>query len=698
MMTEDKQKKKMAKNLYSLKKDSIFNDFEDVVCDLFAKIQQIRIKRGIFNLKFWDMKNGILLLFLFIFSSLYAQDYETSTITEAETKSALNRMQFRPNANTGNYDVKYHRLELEVDPAIAYLNGQVTTYFEATSTLTQIVFDLTNNMTVSQVIQRGNPLVFSQNSNDELVIILPQEQAVGVLDSLSITYSGNPVSSGFGSFEVSTHAGKPVLWTLSEPYGAKGWWPCKQDLIDKIDSIDVYITAPIANADGDEYVSVSNGLEQSQVINGTTKTTHFRHNYPIPAYLVAIAVTNYAIYSNTVANNGNPFEIINYVYPENLTTIQTQTPVTVDIMNLYSTLFGEYPYADEKYGHAQFGWNGGMEHTTVSFMGSFGRSLIAHELGHQWFGNKVTCGSWKDVWLNEGFATYMSGLVVENLDGDGPFKNWKQQMVTSITSAPGGAVFLTDADTLSVNRVFDQRLSYNKGAMILHMLRKKLGDTDFFQGMQNYINHPDHAFGYAKSEDFIRIMENSTGEDLFDFFEDWLYGEGYPSFNLEWSQAVPTEMKFNLKQTQSHSSVSFFEVQLPIRLLGTAGETLDLVLDHTVGNENFTRPVNFTVAEVLINPEFDVISKNNTAVLSTDNPLLNTEILFYPNPVSHTLHIKKPDFLTVDQIRIYNTLGQLISTSDWSPTIDVSSLSTGLFFMELQTNQGSINKSLLKNQ
>ncbi|MBO3096636.1 M1 family aminopeptidase [Gelidibacter pelagius] len=643
------------------------------------------------------MKNSTLVLFLIFSSFLSAQNHQFSDLREAEMKSALNRMQMRPNANTGNYDVKYHRLELEVDPSVAFISGDVTTHFEATSDLNQIVFDLTDNMTVSQVLQRGNPLEFSQNNNDEVVITLAQLQNTGVLDSLTISYSGNPVSSGFGSFEVNTHAEKPVLWTLSEPYGAKGWWPCKQDLIDKIDRIDVYITTPSTNPDGDGYVAVSNGLEQSQVINGSNKTTHYRHNYPIPAYLVAIAVTNYTVYYDTVFNSGNPFEIINYVYPENLAAVQAQTPVTVDIMNLYSTLFGEYPYADEKYGHAQFGWGGGMEHTTVSFMGSFGRNLIAHELGHQWFGNKVTCGSWKDIWLNEGFATYMSGLVVENLDGNTPFKNWKQQMVTSITSTPDGAVFLKDADTLTVNRIFNQRLSYNKGAMVLHMLRKQLGDTDFFQGLRNYLNHPDHAYGYAKSEDFIRIMESTSGQDLSEFFEDWLYGEGYPSFKLEWSQAIPTEINFTLEQTQTHPSVSFFETQLPIRLVGTAGETIDLVLDQTVNQENFTRTVNFMVAEVLINPEFDMISKNNTVVLGTDEHVLNMEIKFYPNPTSDSFSIKKPDFLRVDQIRIYNTLGQLIHTSGWNDTIDLSTVSSGMFFVELQTNKGRINKSLLKN-
>ena len=185
------------------------------------------------------------------------------------------------------------------------------------------------------------------------------------------------------------------------------------------------------------------------------------------------------MYSHTVTNNGNPFEIINYVYPENLTSAQASTPVTVSIMELFSNKFEEYPYASEKYAHAQFGWGGGMEHTTVSFMGSFGRNLIAHELAHQWFGDKITCGSWKDIWLNEGFATYLSGLVIEEFDGEPSFKNWKQGRVSSITSQPDGAVYLSDSDTTSVSRIFSSRLSYNKGAMVLHMLRKKVGDANF---------------------------------------------------------------------------------------------------------------------------------------------------------------------------------------------------------------------------
>jgi aminopeptidase N len=262
-------------------------------------------------------------------------------IIEAETKSALAMINGTRNPNTGNYDVKYHRLEFEVDPNVSFISGDVTTYFEAKETLNEITFELTDNMNVSQVIQRGNSLTFVQNNDDEVVITLSPPQNPGVLDSLTITYSGNPVSSGFGSFEQSSHNGDPIIWTLSEPFGAKGWWPCKQDLIDKIEMMDIYITTPLNNPSNEEYIAVSNGMEQSQVINGNTKTTHYKHQYPIPAYLVAIAVTNYEIYSHVVPNNGNPFDIVNYVFPEDLGYAQSSTPVTVDIMDLFTDLFEE---------------------------------------------------------------------------------------------------------------------------------------------------------------------------------------------------------------------------------------------------------------------------------------------------------------------------------------------------------------------
>ncbi|MGB3605646.1 M1 family aminopeptidase [Psychroserpens sp.] len=640
----------------------------------------------------------LLILLGLAYSGAYAQDYNETLndIRESEAKSALTKIMHRSNLNTGNYNLKYHRLELDLDPSVAFISGAVTSYYEAKSDLSTITFDLATNMTVSQVLQRGNPLAYTQNDDDELVITLAETLLAGVLDSLTVSYSGNPVSSGFGSFEQTTHQGDPVIWTLSEPYGAKAWWPCKQDLIDKIDSVDVFMTTPQFNASNEEYVSVSNGLEQSQVVSGTQKTTHFKHRYPIPAYLIAIAATNYEVYSHSVPNNGNAFDIVNYVYPESLATAQASTPITVDIMNIFTNLFEDYPFAEEKYGHAQFGWGGGMEHTTVSFMGSFNRNLIAHELAHQWFGNKITCGSWKDIWLNEGFATYLSGIIYESLDGNDAFTTWKQQRNTSITSSPDGAVYLSDTDTTSVGRIFNGRLSYNKAAMVLHMLRKRLGDGTFYQALQDYLSTAEHAFDYAKTEDFISIVETTSGEDLTEFFDDWLYNEGYPSYSLSWQQPTISEITIVLDQTQSNASVSFFEAPVPVRLLGTLGEELDLVLDHSANQQSFTQSVNFTVQDVLFDPESDLISANNE-VLSTGEFQILDGFLVYPNPTNDILYIKKPEGITISEINIYNTLGQLISSTQEQQSIDTSSWASGLVFVQFQTNEGVITKSVLKN-
>ena len=535
------------------------------------------------------MKKMLLFTFILFSTFLSAQDVDTDLpcIIEAETKSALNIMFGTTNLNTGNYDLQYNRLDLTVDPAVAFISGDVTSYFEAKENMNEVTFELSDNMVVSQVLQRGNSLTFVQNSDDEVVITLPVQQNMGVLDSLTISYSGNPISSGFGSFEQDTHNGDPVIWTLSEPYGAKGWWPCKQDLNDKIDLVDIYITSPQFNASNEENMAVSNGLELSQTVNGPNKTTHYRHQYPIPAYLVAIAVTNYEIYTHEVANNGNPFDIVNYVYPEDLSSAQSSTGITVNIMDLFSDLFEEYPYSDEKYGHAQFGWGGGMEHTTVSFMGGFSRGLIAHELAHQWFGDKITCGSWQDIWLNEGFATYLTGLVTEDFDGEAAFRGWRSGKISSITSSSSGSVYIPAQDTTTVGRIFSSRLSYNKPSMVLHMLRKKLGDATFYQGLQDYLSDPNFAYGYAKTPDFIAKMEDASGEDLTEFFNDWIYDEGYPSYTVTWNQNSGNDVSLTINQAQSHSSVSFFEAPVPIRFYGTNSEELDVVFDNTVNGENF---------------------------------------------------------------------------------------------------------------
>jgi aminopeptidase N len=217
----------------------------------------------------------------------------------------------------------------------------------------------------------------------------------------------------------------------------------------------------------------------SETQNGNLRTCHWKSHYPIAAYLVAIAVTNYSYYSNYVPlGSGDSLQVLNYVYPEDLTYAQSNTPGIISIIQLYDSLTITYPFFKEKYGHCQFGWGGGMEHQTMTYLVSFDYSLMAHECAHQWFGDMVTCGSWEDIWLNEGFATYWQGMTVEHYDPSN-WMGWKQSQRDYIISQPDGSVLCTD--TTDVGRIFDGRLTYSKGAYLLHMLRWTVGDAAFFQ-------------------------------------------------------------------------------------------------------------------------------------------------------------------------------------------------------------------------
>lgn len=638
------------------------------------------------------MKKTYLLLFCFSISYLFAQTptSKTKSIAEAEMKSAQQLMDFQVNANTANYDITYHKLELTVNPNNKFISGKITTTFTALANMSTITFDFANTLTASSVKKGTTNLTFTENTNNELIITLPATQAAGTSATIEITYSGTPPNNGFGSFEQTTHNGVPIIWTLSEPFGARDWWPCKQDLNDKINSIDVYITAP------SQYKAVSNGIETTPpVITGSSKTTHFHHGYPIPAYLIAFAVTNYSVYTQTGGTAPNTYPIINYIYPENLAQATSQLDVTPDILALYESLFEIYPFHNEKYGHAQFGWGGGMEHTTVSFMANFSRELIAHEMAHQWFGDKVTCGTWKDIWLNEGFATYLATLVIENFDGPDAFIAEKNDMVNSITSTPNGNLYLTDTQATNVNRIFSTQLTYNKGAMVIEMLRFKMGDVMFFQALKNYLADTNLAYKYAVTTDLKSHLEAVYGSSLTEFFNDWVYNQGYPTYSITAQNWGAGQARFVINQTQSDPSVSFFEMPVPVRVFGAGGQQADLVLNNTTNGEEIIASVPFAITSVVFDPDKHLISLNSNITLGTQNFDLEKAIAIYPNPGSDDLHIQMPSTLSLEKVIIYNNLGQKVMENP-NADFSVNSLATGIHYLDIQTTEGTFHKKFIK--
>ena len=313
------------------------------------------------------------------FSQINSKIDNTDEISSIEKKGVILNSKSLRSLVTNNYDLKYNRCEWQIDPAINYIKGAVTFFFEPlVNNFNQIQFDLSDSLTVDSVKYHSTSLTFAHLTGDLLQITLNTTIPINTLDSLTIYYQGVPAGSGFGSFVHSTHSGTPIIWTLSEPFGAKDWWPCKNDLIDKSDSIDVIVTVPQGNR------VASNGVLISETPSGSNVIFHWKTRYAIASYLVAIGVTNYVQYSNYVPlPAGDSLLVLNYVYPEDLVPAQSQTPDIINVIKLYDSLTIQYPFAKEKYGHCEFGWGGGMEHQTMSFVVNFGHSLIAHECAHQ---------------------------------------------------------------------------------------------------------------------------------------------------------------------------------------------------------------------------------------------------------------------------------------------------------------------------
>lgn len=638
------------------------------------------------------MKKLLLVLFAVSFSSIFAQhneEAELKTLIKQELKRYARMIDYNVNPNTLNYDLRYQRLELDLDPAQAFVSGTVTNHFVPNQNISSIYFDLANNLTVSEVKYHGSNLNFTQLNTKEIKIDFPSQIPASTLDSLSIKYSGTPATEGSAgdAFTVSYQGGNPVLYTLSEPYGAQEWFPTKQSMNDKIEKVDVKITTP------SQYSVASNGkLFSETVLPGNKKLTFWQTNYPIPAYLIALGITNYTKFNDTMGNP--PFPFVNYVYPStvNNSTIMGNINWTKEIMNVFEEYFGPYPYRDEKYGHMEFGWGGGMEHSTMSSMGSWGKSIIAHELAHQWFGDKVTVGAWNDIWLSEGFATFGAHLANEKLlMTPAQFRNFLTSEKQYITSVPYGSVYVDDSNLGSVNAIFDGRLSYSKAGFVVRMMKWVLGDDPFYAAMKDYHSRPNLAYNYVRTADLKNSILQSTGKDLTEFFNDWIYGQGFPTYQIRWNQTSDQVLRIKVSQTTSNSTVPLFEMPLPIKVNGTSGQVAYLKLDNNQNVQNFAEQIPFPVASVQFNYDVQIVEANST--VAKDNSILATndssisKVQLFPNPAKTEIAIS--GISKNSKYEIFSMEGRLIKSGIYQPnqSVNISTLSNGTYLLKIDDQQ-----------
>lgn len=632
------------------------------------------------------------------------KDFDVEAMRAAEAKHYQALEGFEPTGAGTDIDITYHRFDWTIDPSVRYIKGSVTTYFKLLKPTTNLTFDLDDALKVDSVKVHDIQLSYSQQN--KILSINTSNSALNAFDSVSVFYQGVPPTTGFGSFEQRFRGAAAELWTLSEPYGSRDWWPGKMDLQDKIDSIDVIVTTP------PQYRVASNGLLVEEYLkNDQSKVYHWKHRYAIANYLVAVAVTIYEQFSDKIAlSRGDSLYVLNYAYPEEINIYKADARRVLPMIRLFDSIVGDYPFKKEKYGQARFGWGGGQEHQTFTFLGGYSTDLMAHELAHQWFGDKVTCGSWQDIWLNEGFATFMTGIYTQKLEPT-RWQSWKVNTINSATRTPNGSVFVDD--TTSVNRIFNSQLSYDKGAYVLRMLQWKLGDSAFFKAINNYLNDPTLAYGYARTNDLKKHLELVSKQDLTEFFKDWFYGQGYPTYKIEYFAGDiiiinPPSITIKITQTQSDPSVSFFEMPIPLRFTGTNGKDTTVVLNNTGNFQTFSIPLkglNY-IKSIEFDPDLWILSKGNLVVIKTPTQDIDNHnfMKISPNPVADELSILyKNESNESVNIDIINTFGQVVfnekritSIGENTLTLSIPQISSGLYFLRMSSTKGQAVKKFMK--
>lgn len=430
--------------------------------------------------------------------------------------------------------------------------------------------------------ENGRDLKYKQ-SGDKLTVNLDKSYAASETIAVRFKYSAKPQKGVYFVDEIK-EGGKILrhsqVWTQCEAEEARHWFPSYDAPDDKATS-EQFITA------GKGETAIANGelLETIENADGT-KTFHFKMPVPHSTYLTSMIVGNYVKVEDKYKN----IPLSYYVYPGTESIIPKAYGRTADIMKVFEELTGvEFPY--NKYDQtivANFNF-GGMENITVTTMADteifaanydFGREavmdLVSHELAHSWFGNLVTTKNWSNLWLNEGFATFMEAAYREKLNGR---EDYLRKVRGDAVRWKGEASVTTDRHALlrpnapTDNSLFDTT-TYNKGGAVIHTLREEIGDAAFWKGVNLYLTR--HKFANVETADFKKAMEEAAGRDLTWFFEQWIYKAGYPTLNVKHVYNPATKkLTLTVSQIQKPDSVtpSAFVLPLDVEIAAAAGNT-----------------------------------------------------------------------------------------------------------------------------
>ncbi|MFZ4542550.1 MAG: M1 family aminopeptidase [Saprospiraceae bacterium] len=580
------------------------------------------------------------LIFTFIgLSSFFLNSSFANSISDART--------FDLNSGFSDYDLLHYHFRLNVETNSRALHGSVVISARSISdALDAFEFQLHDNYAIDSVVYNDQHLVVQKIGAHRKQAILPVPLSANKMFSLTIYYRGNaPLSTNnWGNGIVQKRETKyntDVFYTLSVPYHAYEWFPCKQVLTDLIDSVKMTIITQIGNS------VISNGSPVSDVdlLNGKHAVT-WKSNYPTNYYLISFNVGKYVPYHFDVALPGKSdgsMPVMNFLY--NQTSIIKQKPILDQVgsfLGNYSNLFGLYPFHKEKFGTVIVPLSGGMEHQTiVNLATDYDKYLVAHEMAHQWWGDNINLKSYHDVWLSEGWATYSEYLTAESLF-PAEAKNIMDTDHNNALRQASGRTYI--ADTTNFNTIYNYDNVYMKGAVIAHTLRAEIAnDSLFFSSLANFQKKYSHKS--ADVADFKATIEKETGKDLSLFFDQWYYGFGYPKFAITWANK---DQKLFIKSVQTTSSANtpLFKTNIEFSIKRVNFPDTIIVLYQDRNDQTFFINGFSGVTGIVLDPR-NVILNRLTSMKQDQNLVANDDssiekhlIEIFPNPVHDVLNIR----------------------------------------------------------
>jgi aminopeptidase N len=607
-------------------------------------------------------------------------------------------------------DVLHYDVDIACDHLTLLVEGRVTALVEAVqSGVEAIEFNADPVLTILSAGLSGSGSAPFARSGDVVTVTLPAPLAAGEQVTLTLLYQGVPTTADDTGFFIRYDGTVPVIYSLSEPWGARTWWPCKDYPDDKATfDIALSVKEPLTAASNGTFLGVDDTMRWSQPF----RRYRWREQHPMAPYLFSIAATQYVqLTDQFVYAPGGTMQVVNFVYPRLELAAAIDLDIQVPALTFFSQIFGLYPFVDEKYGIATCRIGGGMEHQTLCSYGDFlirGNHIYdwvyIHELAHQWFGDLITCRDWTQIWLNEGWASYAEALWFEHEDGAQALHDYMDSQ-----DEPWlwhGAI-LRDPDNTDPSYYFDS-VVYSKAAWVLHMLRHVMGDVPFFEATRNYPLAPQFRFGTVDTEEFITFFEGYYGGDLHWFFDPWLTRDDRLLYDWDWNRwEEDGEERLSILVRQDVAAP--YAMPVDFEIATTSGTfTQKLWVDDL--EESFLLSPGATVQNVTLDPDHwilcDVV---RTFTGGDETPSATFLSQNFPNPFNPATTIlfglAAPGSASV---RVYDARGALVATLidgtldggthevRWNGTDDRGApVASGVYFCRLSAEGTVLTRKML---